>query len=134
MAGSTPKKAKTAVGKRKPPAGSKKSTPAGTATRPVSASAGNSAFKLNDQVVEKYLASGEHSGMLEDYFGEKAYRELRRLARESSSRSVRGGPRVLIFPGIMGSKIGKKCKIIAGSPQRNPGPQLGRLGGLCSLR
>ncbi len=112
MAGSNPKKANTAAGKRKSPAGSKKSTPADAAAQAVSASAGNSAFKLNDQVVEKYLASGEHSGMLEDYFGEEAYRELRRLAREASSRSVRGGPRVLIIPGIMGSKIGKKRKLL----------------------
>ena len=111
MAGSNPKKTKTAAGKRKSPAGSKKSTPPEVAARPVSASAGGSAFKLKDRVVEKYLASGEHSGMLEDYFGEEAYRELRRLAREASSRSVRGGPRVLIIPGIMGSKIGKKRKL-----------------------
>jgi len=111
MAGSKPKKPKTAAGKPKPPAGSKKSTPPEAAAQPVSASAGNSAFKLNDRVVEKHLTSGEHSGILEDYFGEEAYRELRRLAREASSRSVRGGPRVLIIPGIMGSKIGKKHKL-----------------------
>ena len=75
MAGPNPKKTKTAAGKRKPPAGSKKSTPPEVAARPVSASAGGSAFKLKDRVVEKYLASGEHSGMLEDYFGEEAYRD-----------------------------------------------------------
>jgi hypothetical protein len=49
--------------------------------------------------------------MLEDYFGEETHRELSKLAQEASTRSVRGGPRVLIIPGIMGSKIGKKGRI-----------------------
>jgi pimeloyl-ACP methyl ester carboxylesterase len=111
MAKSTSKKAKTAAGTRKQPAGSAQGTTADAAARPVSVSAANSAFKLNDQAVEKFLASGEHSGMLEDYFGEEAYRELSKLAREASSRSVRGGPRVLIIPGIMGSKLGKKGRL-----------------------
>ena len=30
------------------------------------------------------------------------------MARQAAARGVRGGPRVLIVPGIMGSKIGRK--------------------------
>ncbi|MGR9237102.1 CHAT domain-containing protein (plasmid) [Rhizobium leguminosarum] len=52
------------------------------------------------------MVTGEESGQLEDYFGEREYEELRQLSREAASRSTRGGPRVLILPGIMGSKLG----------------------------
>ena len=111
MAQSSSKNAKAPARKRQKPAGGLASTSTDASAQAVSASAGGSAFKLNDQGVEAALSSGEHSGMLEDYFGEEAYHELRRLAQEASSRSVRGGPRVLIIPGIMGSKIGKKRKL-----------------------
>ncbi len=111
MAKSNSKKAKAPDGKRQKPDGGPASTPVDDPAQPIGAPAGISAFKLNDREVEAALSSGEHSGMLEDYFGEEAYRELRGLARQASSRSVRGGPRVLIIPGIMGSKIGKKHKI-----------------------
>lgn len=49
--------------------------------------------------------------MLEDYFGEAAYRELRELALEASAIRVRGGPRVLILPGIMGSTLGIENRV-----------------------
>jgi hypothetical protein len=61
---------------------------------------------LKDDKVEEALQSGEHSGLLEDYFGPAQYAELRRLAQEAATRSRRGGDRVLILPGIMGSKLG----------------------------
>ncbi len=64
-------------------------------------------YELADEAVERSLLSGDNAGLLEDYFGPESYEELRQLAREASSRAVRGGPRVLILPGIMGSKIGK---------------------------
>ncbi|UCD82431.1 MAG: alpha/beta fold hydrolase, partial [Desulfobacterales bacterium] len=111
MAETRSKKAKPSAGKRKPSSSSAQTTSIDPVMQPTGASAANTAFKLNDQEVEKYLVSGEHSGMLEDYFGEETYRELSRIAQEASVRSVRGGPRVLIIPGIMGSKIGKKGKI-----------------------
>ena len=44
--------------------------------------------------------------MLEDYFGPASYAELRQLAQEAAVRGKRGGDRVLILPGIMGSKLG----------------------------
>ncbi len=66
-----------------------------------------SAFSLRDEQLEQALLTGEHSGLLEDYFSEEGYQELRELAAEAKTRSVRGGPRVLILPGIMGSKLGR---------------------------
>jgi pimeloyl-ACP methyl ester carboxylesterase len=65
-------------------------------------------FELRDDAVERALRTGEHEGLLEDYFGPENYAELRQLSRDVAARGVRGGPRVLILPGIMGSKIGKR--------------------------
>jgi pimeloyl-ACP methyl ester carboxylesterase len=65
-----------------------------------------SAYQLTDEEVERFLRSRQHSAILEEYFGATAYRELLDLNQEASARSVRGGPRVLILPGIMGSKLG----------------------------
>ncbi len=67
-----------------------------------------SGFRLSDDKFEEVLLSGDHAGMLERYFGEQQYEELRELARQANTRSVRGGPRVLILPGIMGSKLGQR--------------------------
>ena len=66
-----------------------------------------SEWQLDDAAVETALQTGEYSGLLEDYFGREAYDELRQLARDAAARSVRGGPPVLILPGIMGSKLGR---------------------------
>lgn len=67
-----------------------------------------SAFALTDEEIERALVTGEYRGELEDYFGAAQYDELRRLKQEASTRAVRGGDRVLILPGIMGSKLGRK--------------------------
>lgn len=75
-------------------------------TRAVTAHA-HSEFELSNEHVEASLRTGEHSGLLEDYFGPAEYAQLRQLARDASARRVRGGPKVLILPGIMGSKIGR---------------------------
>jgi pimeloyl-ACP methyl ester carboxylesterase len=66
-----------------------------------------SPFALNADVIERALLSGEHGTLLERYFGETEYQELRQLALQAQRRAVRGGPRVYILPGIMGSKLGK---------------------------
>ncbi len=68
----------------------------------------HSEWELSDEQVEIALQTGEHAGLLEDYFGREEYQELQQLAREAAARSVRGGPRVLILPGIMGSKLGRE--------------------------
>src|SRR5262249_13330330 len=67
-----------------------------------------SAFGQPSNVLEHALLTGESRGLLEDYFGPENYEELRDLSRDAATRSVRGGPRVLILPGIMGSTLGKK--------------------------
>jgi CHAT domain-containing protein len=72
---------------------------------------GPSEFELTNGTIETALRTGEHAGLLEDYFGPDEYAELRQLSRAAATRSVRGGPRVLILPGIMGSKIGKRVSL-----------------------
>ncbi len=66
---------------------------------------------LHDEQVEAWLRSGENEGALAANFGEAEYRELRLLAEAAATRRVRGGPRVLILPGIMGSKIGTPGRV-----------------------
>jgi pimeloyl-ACP methyl ester carboxylesterase len=66
-----------------------------------------SGYALKDDFVEEALVTGEHRDLLEAYFGEEAYEDLRVLATRARSARTRGGPRVLILPGIMGSKLGK---------------------------
>jgi pimeloyl-ACP methyl ester carboxylesterase len=62
---------------------------------------------MHDDQIEAALATGENAVALESYFGEDAYAELRELARQAQTRGARRrGPRVLIIPGIMGSKLG----------------------------
>ena len=91
---------------RKPARPAKK---APAAAAPVQAAVtGYPEFELQNDAVEQALQTGEHAGLLEDYFGSDGYAELRQLSREAASRSVRGGPRVIILPGIMGSEIGTR--------------------------
>ncbi|CAN5629589.1 hypothetical protein BH23GEM10_BH23GEM10_00010 [soil metagenome] len=67
----------------------------------------STAFQLEDAEVERALQTGAYAGLLEDYFGPEQYAELRQLKRDAAARTTRGGPKVLILPGIMGSKIGR---------------------------
>jgi pimeloyl-ACP methyl ester carboxylesterase len=114
------------MAKRKKPAPRTRQTPAVTpvpapdaadlaavdgGTLPAVDSEGHSEFELENEAVEAALQTGEHAGLLEDYFGPEHYAELRQLAREASTRSMRGAPRVLILPGIMGSTLGRKRKL-----------------------
>jgi pimeloyl-ACP methyl ester carboxylesterase len=68
-------------------------------------------FKLKADKIESALANGEHADLLQRYFGEREYAELQGLARDANARAVRGGPRVLILPGIMGSTLGSKGRL-----------------------
>lgn len=65
-----------------------------------------SGFNLSSAEIEKALVAGTHVALLEAYFGEDNYAELHMLARQAASRTVRGGQRVLILPGTMGTKLG----------------------------
>src|SRR5437879_13360085 len=62
-------------------------------------------FGLGSDELERALLTGESRGLLEDYFGPDNDNRLCDLARDPSTRPVRGGPRVLILPGIMGSTL-----------------------------
>ena len=74
------------------------------------------AFRADDAQVLRALASGMHTRALKEYFGETDYCELRALAaaarRQEKKMSARQRGRrhlVLILPGIMGSKLGKRA-------------------------
>jgi hypothetical protein len=67
----------------------------------------HSVFAAQPEEIETGLERGDNQGQLEDYFGPDAYRQLRDLALNASKRSVRGGSRVLILPGIMGSTLSR---------------------------
>src|SRR5512134_285943 len=72
----------------------------------------HSEFELTNDHIETALLTGEDAGLLEDYFGPEEYVQLRQLSREAAARGVHGGPKVLILPGIMASKIGKSRRSI----------------------
>src|SRR5581483_9660265 len=72
----------------------------------------SSAYRLKGELVERALARGGRAGLLESYFGAEDYQELRELAYRAAERSVRGGPRVLILPGILGSTLGRRRPIL----------------------
>src|SRR5688572_794066 len=101
--------AKTTVKRRSP------KKPPRVAARPRKAAAatthGHSEFELSNEHIEASLRTGENAGLLEDYFGPEEYTQLRQLSRDASARTVRGGPKVMILPGLMGSKIGRPGRI-----------------------
>jgi len=79
---------------------------------PPSPTAGvQSGFVIHQEQLEEDLLSGQSRGLLEDYFGPQSYAQLRDLARDAALRSVRGGPRILILPGIMGSRLAKSLPL-----------------------
>ncbi len=71
------------------------------------------AYEMSSQEVETLLQSGQKEEVLRAYFGDARYEELRNLAQQAATRAaLRGGPRVLILPGIMGSTIGKRGTLL----------------------
>lgn len=106
MAGTPRKRARTTSTGRRTKTGGRRTARA--APKPQAA---HSEFELTNEHIEAALQTGEHAGLLEDYFGPQEYAELRQLTREAAARTTRGGPKVLILPGIMGSKIGKRGRV-----------------------
>jgi len=104
------KRSKKVTPKRRPRrAGRAPARPASAAPRRRDAAIEvSSPYRLHDDELERLLRSPADAPVLEEYFGEANYRELRDLAQEASATRVRGGPRVLVLPGIMGSKLGRK--------------------------
>ncbi|MBI3390892.1 MAG: alpha/beta fold hydrolase [Deltaproteobacteria bacterium] len=84
-----------------------------TTRRAAASGAGlHAGYRLSDSALERALLSGEQGNLIESYFGEDSYQELCTLAKQAASKGVRGGPRVLILPGIMGSKLGTRGKLL----------------------
>jgi pimeloyl-ACP methyl ester carboxylesterase len=71
-----------------------------------SAASADWAFHAEDDEVLDSLACGRQVDSLREYFGAPAYAELTALAATAKKAKKSRGPRVLILPGIMGSKLG----------------------------
>jgi pimeloyl-ACP methyl ester carboxylesterase len=65
----------------------------------------NWAFHASDRAILDALAKGHHRASLREHFGSSAYRELSLLAARAQRVKSADGPRVLILPGIMGSRL-----------------------------
>jgi len=70
------------------------------------------------------LVSGRHAESLREYFGAPAYAELSLLAAAANRARQPRGAKVLILPGIMGSKIGGPIR--SANRHRHPATQLAR--------
>ncbi len=81
-----------------------------TASR--SAESADWAFHAEDQEVLDALLSGDHVRSLREYFGAQAYARLSALAAAARRAGRPRGTRVLILPGIMGSKIGAGPEVL----------------------
>jgi pimeloyl-ACP methyl ester carboxylesterase len=64
------------------------------------------AFRADDAAVLAALAAATHSGSLREFFGAAAYLELKQLAAAAKQVRTRAAVRVLILPGMMGSRLG----------------------------
>lgn len=76
-------------------------------TNETGARAARGTDQLSNAEVHRSLLDGSDADLLSTYFGPAEYEELRRLAARASERTRRGGPRVLILPGILGSMLAK---------------------------
>jgi pimeloyl-ACP methyl ester carboxylesterase len=68
--------------------------------------------RLHDEDIERLLVSGERRAELSAQFGPRGYRELATLARRASEARTRGGPVVYVLPGLMGSRIGTRGRLL----------------------
>ena len=66
---------------------------------------GDWAFHAGEAAVLAALGSGRHAASLTMYFGADGYRELAALAALPVP-ATRPGPKILVLPGIMGSRLG----------------------------
>jgi pimeloyl-ACP methyl ester carboxylesterase len=64
------------------------------------------AFRAKNGAVLDALGARTHVGSLREYFGASAYSELQELAAAAKHVRTRAAARVLILPGMMGSRLG----------------------------
>ena len=90
-----------------------------------SAKSADWAFHADDDEVLDALAGGRRAASLSEYFGAPAYAELSVLAAAAkrTKKSLRTkksrSPRVLILPGIMGSKLGGRMPSAVGAKRQS---------------
>lgn len=65
-------------------------------------------YNADEAQLRQQLQTGRNRESLQGYLGPEQYRELQALALEAERRRTRGGPRVYVLPGIMGSKLGRE--------------------------
>ena len=68
--------------------------------------------RLHDEDIERLLASGERKAELAALFGPRGHRELSSLAMRASATRLRGGPMVYVLPGLMGSRLGTRGRLL----------------------
>ncbi len=68
--------------------------------------------RLHDEDIERLLVSGERRAELAAQLGPRGYRELSALARRAEETRSRGGPVVYVLPGLMGSRIGTRGRLL----------------------
>ena len=68
--------------------------------------------RLHDEEVVRLLESGERRQELTGLLGADGYRELSTLAREAAASRHRGGQVVYVLPGLMGSRIGTRGRLL----------------------
>ncbi len=66
-------------------------------------------FAASEATLRRQLVAGRHREEWEANVGAAEYRALRRLVVRAQNRGTRGGPRVYILPGIMGSRLGYRA-------------------------
>lgn len=93
----------------------------GTPRRPAAGRGGGSDWALHatDAQVFDALARRRHGESLREYFGARGLEELTELAAAAKRAKRRGGPRVLIVPGMMGSRL---CDALRGDAARSAAP------------
>jgi pimeloyl-ACP methyl ester carboxylesterase len=93
---------------------STKARPAGR-RRASSGDGADWAFHAANSDVFEALARQSHGESLREFFGTAAYEELSVLARAARRVKTSGGPRVLVIPGMMGSRL---CDMSTGKSRR----------------
>ncbi len=68
--------------------------------------------RLHDEDIERLLVSGERRAELAAQLGPRGYRELSALAKRAGETRSRGGPVVYVLPGLMGSRIGTRGRLL----------------------
>jgi pimeloyl-ACP methyl ester carboxylesterase len=68
--------------------------------------------RLRDEDIELLLESGERRPELTAWFGASGYRELAELAARAARLRARGGPVVYVLPGLLGSRIGSRGRLL----------------------